>query len=228
MSNKLKKGVDKMKKAGKAIEGMKKKPEIEENKDEEEGRNGYNQLIDENSGERVNSMLGDEENQLLDEVDEDTLLKDLDENDPLVIEHKNLKKAKKDLDAYIAKRSAHKAKPSPQEEAMKASLQKKLLTQQIKFKEEQKKAQIIKREIQKMEMAENGQETSKNIILPQYELNNDLKVYEEINIPPSSLYKAVGYNDMQRVKIIVEGDDSDKRSELARQETLKKSKTQKN
>lgn len=40
-----------------------------------------------------------------------------------------------------------------------------------------------------------------------------MKVYEEIDIPPSSLYKAVGFNDMHRVKVIMEGDDKDKRSD---------------
>ena len=41
-------------------------------------------------------------------------------------------------------------------------------------------------------------------------------MYEEIKVPAKSLYKCVGYNDMQRVKIIMEGDDSDKRSSLQR------------
>ncbi len=41
-------------------------------------------------------------------------------------------------------------------------------------------------------------------------------------MPPKSLYKAVGYNDMQRVKTIMEGNDADKRSEMERKESLKK------
>ena len=32
-------------------------------------------------------------------------------------------------------------------------------------------------------------------------------------MPPKSLYKAIGYNDMNRVKIMMEGDDEDKRFE---------------
>ena len=94
---------------------------------------GYNELVDENS------QGADEENQLaashIDGYDE-TLFKDLSENDPLLVERKNLIKAKKELDGYLEKRASEKKKASPQEEAMKASLQKKLLTQQIKFKEE--------------------------------------------------------------------------------------------
>ena len=55
-------------------------------------------------------------------------------------------------------------------------------------------------------------------------MNQDLKVYEEIDAPPSSMYKAVGYNDMIRVKEMMEGDDADKRSDLKRAETKKLSK----
>lgn len=99
------------------------------------------------------------------------------------------------------------------EEALKASLQKKLLKEQTKYKEEHKKAEAVKREIEKQEMKESGAESHKNIIIPKYVLNPDLKIYEEIEIPPTSLYKAVGYNDMARVKILMEGDESDKRSD---------------
>ena len=69
-------------------------------------------------------------------------------------------------------------------------------------------------------MKESGQESHKNILLPKYVLNDDLKVYEEIDPPPKSLYKAVGYNDMQRVKIIMEGDDEQKRSAYEKRESL--------
>jgi len=45
-------------------------------------------------------------------------------------------------------------------------------------------------------------------------------VYEEVDIPPASLYKAVGFNDMQRVRIIMLGDDADKRSEAKKAASL--------
>ena len=77
----------------------------------------------------------------------------------------------------------------------------------------------MKREIEKNEMREKGEGAHQNIILPKYMMNQDLKVYEEIDAPPSSMYKAVGYNDMLRVKEMMEGDDADKRSELKRAET---------
>lgn len=140
-------------------------------------------------------------------------------DDPLYVERKNLMKAKKDLDAYLKKRADTKKKITPQEEAMKSSLQNKLLEQKIKYKEEEKKAQRVKREIQKQEMKEAGGDAHKNIILPQYVKNEELQVYEEVNMPPKSMYKAIGYNDMQRVKVVMEGDDAEKRSENIKRES---------
>ena len=78
----------------------------------------------------------------------------------------------------------------------------------------------MKREIQKMEMKSTGGECHKNILLPKYVLNADLQVYEELEGPPKSLYKAVGYNDMQRVKELMEGDDEQKRSAYEKKESL--------
>lgn len=57
-------------------------------------------------------------------------------------------------------------------------------------------------------------------MLPKYVLNADLNVYEELEAPPKSLYKSVGYNDMQRVKTIMEGDDTEKRSAYEKKESL--------
>ena len=47
---------------------------------------GYNQLLDENSGERQASNVGDEENPLNDvDSDDETLFRDLDKDDPLLV-----------------------------------------------------------------------------------------------------------------------------------------------
>ena len=75
-------------------------------------------------------------------------------------------------------------------------------------------------------MKEEGQESHKNIILPKYVMNQALQVYQEIDKPPKSMYKAVGYNDMNRVKIVMEGDDAEKRDENAKSQfqELQKSK----
>lgn len=97
---------------------------------------------------------------------------------------------------------------------MKQSLQKALLKQKEKFKEAQKQAQLLRREVERQEMKESGNDASKNIILPKYVLNKDLKVYEEVDVPPKSLYKPIGFNDLNRVKIFMEGDDNDKRTEF--------------
>ena len=141
-----------------------------------------------------------------------------------MVQKRNVEKAKQELDAYLQKRADSKAKPSPMEEAIKVSLQKKLLTQSVKFREEAKKAEKVKREIEKQEMKNSDNNKShQNIILPQYVLNKDLNVYEEVDIPPHSLYMAVGFNDMQRVKILMEGDDADKRSDAKRASLLEQS-----
>ena len=97
---------------------------------------------------------------------------------------------------------------------MKQSLQKALLKQKEQFKEAQKQAQLLRREVERQEMKESGNDASKNIILPKYVLNKDLKVYEEVDVPPKSLYKPIGFNDLNRVKIFMEGDDNDKRTEF--------------
>ena len=80
---------------------------------------------------------------------DDQIFADLPEDDPLVVERQRLVKAQQSLDKYLKERADAKGKPSTQEEAMKASLQKALLAQQIKFKELQKKAQAVERELQK-------------------------------------------------------------------------------
>ena len=61
-------------------------------------------------------------------------------------------------------------------------------------------------------MKQNNQDSFSNIILPQYEFNEGLKVYIEIDTPPKSIYKAIGYNDLAKIKEIKMGDDSEKRS----------------
>ena len=75
------------------------------------------------------------------------------------------------MDAYILKRKEAKVKPTAMEEGIKQGLQKALLAQKIKFKEEQKKAQALMREVEKQEMKNQGQEVHKNIILPKYVMN---------------------------------------------------------
>ena len=71
------------------------------------------------------------------------------EDDPLYIASQQLVKAKQEMDAFNLKRKTAKVKPTKLQEQIRQGLQKALLTQKIKFKEEQKKAQALKREVEK-------------------------------------------------------------------------------
>ncbi len=61
-------------------------------------------------------------------------------------------------------------------------------------------------------MKESSEDFGRDIILPKYKYDENFKVYTEINIPPASIYKAVGYNDLISIKKIMEGTDDEKRS----------------
>ena len=41
-----------------------------------------------------------------------------------------------------------------------------------------------------------------NILIPEYEYNEDLKYYTEVKIPPETIYKSIGYNDLQTVQVM--------------------------
>ncbi len=49
------------------------------------------------------------------------------------------------------------------------------------------------------------------ILLPSYKASEFLNLYEEVDIPPETLYMAVGYNDLVNVRKIMEGTDVEKR-----------------
>jgi len=108
-ANKMRGAVDKLNAArriGEAIEDAKQPDIVEEQKSP---KPGYNELVDENSNG------ADEENQIASHIDgyDETLFKDLSENDPLLVERKNLLQAKKELESYLEKRASQKKKPSP-------------------------------------------------------------------------------------------------------------------
>lgn len=46
------------------------------------------------------------------------------------------------------------------------------------------------------EFKKNSTSSFKTMIMPQYVLNERLKVYKETNIPPESLYIGLGYDDV--------------------------------
>ena len=93
--------------------------------------------------------------------------------------------------------------------------------QQTLFKEEQKKAKEVKRKLELLEMRESASlDASSNIIMPKYVMNDDLKIYIECDAPPKSIYKPIGFNDLNKVKEIMEGDDSEKRSNDFKEQAL--------
>ena len=63
-------------------------------------------------------------------------------------------------------------------------------------------------------MKQAGGAPHKNVLCPQYAFNKELQVWIPQEAPPSTMYKAVGYNDLKRVTIMMEGDDEEKRAEL--------------
>ena len=123
----------------------------------------------------------------------------------------------------LAARADKTKKATADDDKKKAELQRMLLSQKSAFKEEQMKAKRVQRELELEEMKQQGGDSAANIILPKYEKNEDLNVYMEIDQPPKSLYKAIGYNDLQRVQLIMEGNDSEKRSsDFQNQKTMMK------
>ncbi len=51
------------------------------------------------------------------------------------------------------------------------------------------------------------------ILLPSYKASEFLNLYEEVDIPPETLYMPVGYNDLVNVRKIMEGTDVEKRKQ---------------
>jgi hypothetical protein len=147
------------------------------------------------------------------------------------VSRKEYDRVKAELAKALADRADKSKKNSADADKVKNALQRQLLESQQKFKEEQKKEKKVKRELDMLEMKESAQDSFSNIIMPHYEFNSELKVYMETNTPSKALYKAVGYNDLNRIKLIMEGDDSEKRSldfqkqMSERQNSLKKKNT---
>jgi hypothetical protein len=50
------------------------------------------------------------------------------------------------------------------------------------------------------------------VIIPRYIYEDELNIWRQVDIPPTSLYKTVGFNDLKRVRIIMEGNDEEKRN----------------
>lgn len=68
--------------------------------------------------------------------------------------------------------------------------------QQSLAKEAKKRELADQKEKDKKAMKESGGAFYNNILIPNYEYNEDLKYYTEVDIPPETMYKAIGYNDL--------------------------------
>ena len=109
---------------------------------------------------------------------------------------------------------------TPAQNKMKSQLQRRLKETEMKLKEERKKAEKVEQELEKHRMMESGQadEMCNNILPPKYR-NDPEQGYEEIDMPSKSMYKKVGYNDLPRIKEMMEGNDAEKRTGIKRKTT---------
>jgi hypothetical protein len=65
----------------------------------------------------------------------------------------------------------------------------------------------------------------KMVVLPRYEYNEALKIYTEIRHPPSTVFRPVGFNNLELVAQMMDGNDTEKRTGfvgLQRKQTLKR------
>ncbi len=69
----------------------------------------------------------------------------------------------------------------------------------------------VERRADKFLLKESGQFLTATILIPTYKSSEFLNLYEEIDIPPETLYMAIGYNDLINVRKIMEGTDVEKR-----------------
>ena len=58
-----------------------------------------------------------------------------------------------------------------------------------------------------------GGNSHSNVICPKYIFKKRLNTYVEVDKPPNSMYKAVGYNNLERVNQMLHGTDEEKRNE---------------
>jgi hypothetical protein len=100
-------------------------------------------------------------------------------------------------------------------------LKKKLKIAKLELNDEIKKQKKLDREADKALLKESSEDFGRDIILPKYKYDENFKVYTEINIPPSSIYKAVGYNDLISIQKIMKGTDEEKHSGINIKDLLK-------
>ena len=182
-------------------------------------KDGYAEQLDDDDG----SYNGDEETKLVDadHLADGTTASFMGESYAMKQEQVALEQIDNELKNFLANH-LNPNKMTQSDSKMKASITRRLTEQKQKLKDEQKKAAKVEAELEKIKLKEElGDGACDNIRCPMYEYDADLKVYTEKDIPPTSIYKAVGYNDLKRIKNMMEGNDEEKRA--TRAGTLKKS-----
>ena len=183
----------------------------EETKVKADRADGYGQLIDEAD---QNVSGGDEETKLIDpnQIPDGASSSRMGESAKVKSEEAMLKQIEDELGAFL-QNHLDANKMTPAENKKKANLKRRLTEQTQKLKEERKKAEKVEQELARhaMKQSGHGDEMCNNILCPKYELNEELG-WMEIDPPPKTMYKKVGYNDLTRVKEMMEGNDAEKRA----------------
>lgn len=80
---------------------------------------------------------------------------------------------------------------------------------------------MVARQIELDQLKLQGGSSAANIVLPKYVYQEELKFFEECDPPSKKLYKGIGFNDKDQIRIMMEGDDNEKRSQKDKLTELK-------
>ena len=135
---------------------------------------------------------------------------------PLRSAQEEVKRIEGELAAYLQEIVKANRKENKTDLAVKTNLKRRLLENRQRFLEEKKKALKTQKKLDEENMKDPNNLCCDNafaiVICPQYVLNEELKIYVEENRPPETVFKAVGFNNLEVVKKMMDGNDLDKRS----------------
>jgi BMFP domain-containing protein YqiC len=135
---------------------------------------------------------------------------------PLRSAQEEVKRIEEELQKYLNEIVKANRQENQTDIAIKTNLKRRLLENRQRFLEEKKKALKTQKKLDEESMKDGDHEHCKNafamVICPQYTLNDELKIYTEDSRPPETVFKAVGYNNLEIVKKMMQGDDAEKRS----------------
>ena len=151
---------------------------------------------------------------LTDEKKEDPDLEklNLSMDDPVMQQKREVDRIELELANYMRQHMTRKSKETKKDLAVKNKLKRSLAEERQKFLEEKKKALKVQKELDKEDMKQKGGKFFSNVLCPKYSFNDNLKIYIEEDAPPETLYKAVGFNNLETVKTLMEGSEKEKRS----------------